>query len=215
MKKYDALDKIANLRDRGILSEEEFQREKLKILQGDENSFSRFFQPPGEQLLFGLKEDKYCMLIHLSQFLFFIPPLSPFGIAVPVFLWFFDKEKSEWIDLHGRVLFNWWISLLIYFVVCVGLLYVFIGAPLMLGLLALAIIFPIVVAVKASEGILWTYPLSFDFFGVGKPEHRSNRNSKSQAEPNRKPSDEKPSPNAEMHFNPDKYQSPSISDKYS
>jgi len=205
MKKYDDLAKLAELRDRGILSEEEFQQEKAKILQDNGTSFARFFQPPGEQFLFGLKEDTYCMLLHLSQFLtFFIPP---FGIVVPIVLWFLGKEKSDWVDRHGRVLFNWWISFLIYFAICVGLSYLFIGFPLLLALVVCAIVFPIVVAVKASEGILWTYPLSFDFFGIGKPDTQNSRSPKSRTEqPNReKTADKKPSQKFDTHFNPNKY----------
>jgi len=202
--KYDDLTKIAELRDRGILTEEEFQREKTKILQNDGISFSQFFQSPDEPLLFGMKEDTYCTLMHLSQFLiFFFPPL---GVIVPMTLWFLGREKSEWVDLHGRTLFNWWISFLIYFAICVGLCMVWIGYPLIPVLLVCAVIFTIVTAIKTSEGIVRAYPLSFDFFGVGERGSQSHRTAKSQAEkPNQKTPDEKPPQNFDSHFNPDKY----------
>jgi len=212
MKKYDDLAKIAELRDRGVLSEEEFQQEKSKILQDEDTSFARFFQPPpGEELLFGLKEDMYCMLLHLSQFLIVFPP---FGIAVPILLWFLGKEKSEWVDRHGRVIFNWWISFLIYFVISAVLASVIIGVYLMLALVACAIIFPIVCAVKASEGIIWTYPLSIDFFGVKNFSPKKAENQSTTPEQTPHPKDVEPPQNDDMHFNAGKYQSPSIAEKY-
>jgi len=213
MKKYDDLAKIAELRDRGVLSEEEFQQEKSKILQDEGTSFARFFQPPpGEELLFGMKEDTYCMLLHLSQFLIVMIP--PFGIAAPILLWFLGKEKSEWVDRHGRVIFNWWISFLIYFVISAILTTVIVGVYLMLALMACAVIFPIICAVKASEGIIWTYPLSFDFFGVknSSPGKAEKQNTTREQDVNSK---EVESPlSTDMHFNADKYQSPSIAEKY-
>ncbi len=211
MKKYDDLAKIAELRDRGILTEEEFQQEKSKILQDEATSFSRFFQPPGEELLFGLKEDTYCMLLHLSQFLIVFPP---FGIAVPIVLWFLGKEKSEWVDRHGRVIFNWWISFLIYFVISGILVSVIIGVYLMLALMVCAVIFPIVCAVKASEGIIWTYPLSFDFFGVKNFSPRKAENQNTTAEHAANSKDAESPQQTGTHFKADKYQSPPIADKY-
>ena len=212
MKKYDNLAKIAELRDRGILTEEEFQQEKSKILQDEVTSFSRFFQPPGEELLFGLKEDTYCMLLHLSQFLIVMIP--PFGIAVPITLWFLGKEKSEWVDRHGRVIFNWWISFLIYFVISAILVSVIIGVYLMLALMACAMIFPIVCAVKASEGIIWTYPLSFDFFGVKNFSPRKAEKQNTTAERAASSKDAESPQQTGTHFKADKYQSPPIADKY-
>ena len=84
----------------------------------------------------------------------------------------------------------------------------------MLALMACAVIFPIVSAVKASEGILWTYPLSFDFFGVknSSPGKAEKQNTPREHDVNSKGVE--PPQATDMHFHADKYQSPSIADKY-
>jgi len=56
---------------------------------------------------------------------------------------------------------------------------------------------------KASKGILWIYPLSFDFFGA---KNFSSKKAKSQNAIQELYTD--------THFHADKYQSPSIADKY-
>ena len=56
MKKYENLAKIAELRDRGVLTEEEFQREKTKILETEKKSFKQFFQSPDGGLVLPLSQ---------------------------------------------------------------------------------------------------------------------------------------------------------------
>jgi len=41
---------------------------------------------------------------------------------------------------------------------------VLIGIPLLIALAILAIVFPIVAAIKANNGQVWKYPLSIPFF---------------------------------------------------
>ncbi len=211
MKKYDDLAKIAELRERGVLSEEEFQREKNKILQSEGSSFQQFFQPQGGELPLGLDENTYCMVLHLSQFL--VAVFGPFGIIATILLWFLGREKSDWVDKHGRAIFNWWISFLIYMAISIALWPVYIGFLLMPALVICAIVFPIVCAVKASEGIIWTYPMSIDFFGVGRPENKAatpHRSASQSAAP-----ESGPTKDVETHFKSNKYDSTNFKDKYS
>ncbi len=211
MKKYDDLAKIAELRERGVLSEEEFQREKNKILQSEGSSFRQVFQPPGSELPLGWDENTYCMVMHLSQFL--VAVLGPFGLVAPILLWFLGREKSNWIDKQGRVIFNWWISLLIYMTISAALCFLWIGLPLVLACFVCAIVFPIVCAVKASEGIIWTYPMSIDFFGVGRPETESTRARRSASQSAAPESGQ--TKDVETHFKSNKYDSTNFKDKYS
>ena len=68
------------------------------------------------------------------------------------------------LDSHGKVIANWVISALIYGFVFVMLSFILIGIPLLWLLGFLSLIFPIIAAIKASNGELWPYPLSFTFF---------------------------------------------------
>jgi uncharacterized protein len=40
----------------------------------------------------------------------------------------------------------------------------FIGLPMLLTLIVVAIVFPIIGAIKANDGEVWKYPLSIPFF---------------------------------------------------
>ena len=62
--KYDDLKILSELKEKGVITEEEFQREKTKILNEDRKSDTSggFCKP-----LFGLDEKTYLTLMHISQ----------------------------------------------------------------------------------------------------------------------------------------------------
>jgi uncharacterized Tic20 family protein len=109
----------------------------------------------------GMKPNTYCMLMHLSQLLNCCPP---FGIIVPIVLWALGKDKNAQIDQHGKIVLNWIISAFIYGMVSAILTIVFVGILCLIVLCCLAIVFPIIGAVKANDGVAWKYPLSITFF---------------------------------------------------
>lgn len=156
--KYDELEKLNALREKGILSEEEYQKEKEKILSGQQS----FSSANGD--LMGMQENTYCMVLHLSQFLGFIIPLL--GLIAPIVLWLINKEKNRNIDRHGRVVLNWMLSCLIYAIICYILVFVWIGMLLLPALMIVSIVFIILGAIRANEGILWRYPLSIEFLKI-------------------------------------------------
>ena len=112
--------------------------------------------------IIGMKADTYCMLIHLSQLLSLMSAGLPFvGLIVSIILWALVKDRSPLVDLHGKIVLNWSISLFIYiFVAAITI----IGLLIVPVLLVLCIVFPIIGAVKANEGVVWKYPLSIAFF---------------------------------------------------
>lgn len=107
--------------------------------------------------MWGMKENTFCMLIHLAQIVTFV---------ISIILWAVAKDKSPAVDAHGKIVINWVCSLLIYAFVSGLLCLVFIGFLFLIVLLILNIVFPIIGAVKANNGILWKYPLSIPFFKV-------------------------------------------------
>jgi uncharacterized Tic20 family protein len=89
----------------------------------------------------------------------------PFGgLIAPLLIWQVKKTELPDLDAHGRVVLNWALSALIYFVVAAVLALVLIGIPLLLVLAVLAVVFPIIGGIRANEGELWEYPLSIPFF---------------------------------------------------
>jgi uncharacterized protein len=109
-----------------------------------------------------MNEKNWAMILHLSLLLNYVVPLG--GIIAPIVIWQLKKNDMPGIDAHGKVVVNWIISALIYAIVCIPLFFIVIGVPLLMLLGVLSVAFPIVGAIKASNGELWKYPLSIPFF---------------------------------------------------
>tara|TARA_B110000438_G_scaffold106721_1_gene104962 strand:- start:105 stop:602 length:498 start_codon:yes stop_codon:yes gene_type:complete len=162
--KYDKLEKLNKLRDQGIVTEEEFQLEKNNILaDGSEVKPVRNGPTP----YWGLEENVFCMLIHLSQLANFVVPFS--GVILPIVMWATEKENSKKVDMHGRIVFNWLISSIIYFICSLILSIVFIGIFMLIALGIASVIFTILGGIKANEGKIWKYPMSIRFFSNSTP----------------------------------------------
>lgn len=104
---------------------------------------------------------QWALFLHLSQFAGYIVPFA--GWIAPILIWQLKKAEMPALDPHGKVVMNWIISELIYFAVSIILVFVVVGIPLLVALLLLGIIFPIMGAIKAGDGIVWKYPLSITF----------------------------------------------------
>ncbi len=153
--KYEDLKILDELREKGSITEEEYQREKAKILNNTASSSSS----PSSKPLFGLAENAYLMLMHLSQLLGVLLPLA--GFVAPVIMWITNKDTNANVDLHGKNILNFTISYLIYSAV---LAITIIGIPLLFVLGILYLVFVIMAAVKANNGEYWRYPFIIQFF---------------------------------------------------
>ena len=149
------LEKLEQLRSQGTLSDVEFQAAKNQVLSGQP-------QPPlkaGHGMVYGIEDKTWCTLMHVSQLL----NSSGVGVLVPIVMWILGKEKSEMVRRHGARMMNWIISSFIYAIIAIILMFVVIGVPLFFGVILLSVIFPIIAAVKANRGEIWSYPLSIKF----------------------------------------------------
>jgi len=152
----EEIQRLRELKEDGTISEVEFQEAKWKLIQENRSAPN-----------FGITQagvNTWCLVIHLSQFLGYVVPLA--GWIGPIVIWQIKKTDSPVIDLHGRIVANWILSEIIYFLVAALLTLVFIGIPLMLVLVAVSVIFPIIGGIKASAGDVWPYPFSIRFFGL-------------------------------------------------
>jgi uncharacterized protein len=148
----DEIQKLNDLKQSGAISEQEYQDAKESLLTQNR---------PAEPLAV-LDSNTWGVFIHLSQFFAYIIPLA--GIIVPLILWQTKKGESEIIDQHGKIVLNWLITAFILAILFKILCLVVIGIPLLFILLVLAIIFPIIGAIKAGNGEVWPYPCSIRFF---------------------------------------------------
>lgn len=165
---YKKLEELDRLRQSGVLTDEEFEQEKQKILN----------EPPRKDL-FGISESSYLGIINL---LLLIPS---WGWIISIVAWIIGKDKSEAVATQGKHIINWLISWAIYTLI-IGLTFagqlfsVIIGSlssplALLTGsfftwgtlpislLFILYIVFPIIGGIKGLNGNTWKYPLSIPF----------------------------------------------------
>jgi hypothetical protein len=151
--KYEDLKILDELREKGSITEEEYQREKEKILNDSSTSFN-----VGKKPLFGMTEKTYIMLMHLTQFAGVLIPLA--GFIVPILMWVANKDNNSNVDLHGKNILNFMISFAIYAAVATITI---IGIPVAVVIGILYIVFVIIATVKANNGEYWKYPLTIQF----------------------------------------------------
>lgn len=143
----DELFKLQQLRDKGTISNDEFEFQKSRLME------------PKPALDLDVKQ--WSVLLHLSQLLNLVTGFG--GIIAPIVIWMLFRDQSPVIDQHGKNIINWWISSFIYGVVSAILCFVIIGIPLLIILAMLTVLFPIIGAIKAGNGEVWKYPMTIAF----------------------------------------------------
>ncbi len=108
------------------------------------------------------KDNQLLVITHLSQLLDLVTGFG--GLIVPLVLWLTQKDRVWEMDEHGKSILNFQISLFIYSLICIPLIFVLgLGLLGLFVLCAIAVIFPIVNAIRASNGESPKYPLSLNF----------------------------------------------------
>ena len=123
-------------------------------------SYNMQYRPP--MALQTADEKQMGLFLHLSGLVFAL--FFPIGIVLPIILWQTQKDKMPALDEHGKMVTNWMISATIYGVASFILMFFLIGFLTGAVVWLLAIIFPIIGALKANnDGELWNYPLTIKF----------------------------------------------------
>ncbi len=109
-----------------------------------------------------MREDKQLlMLTHLSQLLDLVTGIG--GFIVPLIIWLTQKDKVLGMDAHGKMIINFQISMFIYSIIAIPLMLLFGLGILMLIIIGLMVlIFPIINAIKVSNGEIPSYPLTIE-----------------------------------------------------
>jgi uncharacterized protein len=161
----DELQKLDELHRAGKLSDEEFARAKATALADSASPATAAppSTPPAEALAEAKERQtrQWAMFLHLSLLAGFLVPFA--GLIVPIVIWQLKKEELPGIDVHGKVVVNWIISGIIYMIASGLLIFVLIGIPLLIALCIVGVVFPIIGAIKANDGIVWKYPLTITF----------------------------------------------------
>lgn len=96
----------------------------------------------------------FAMLTHLSGILF--------GFIVPLIMWLVHKDKPEkaFVTDQAKEALNFQITLLIGYVIGMVLAIILIGGLINLVLWILCVVFSIIAALKAKDGVAYRYPFA-------------------------------------------------------
>lgn len=110
-----------------------------------------------------MREDRQLLVItHLSQLLDLVTGIG--GFIVPLVIWLTQKEKVLGMDEHGKMILNFQISMFIYSIISIPLIIFFgLGFLMIIAIAILVLVFPIINAIRVSNGEEVYYPLSIQF----------------------------------------------------
>lgn len=171
----DEIQKLRDLHQAGALNDAEFESAKARLLAAGPPPLPASSSPPPMPAYTPPPPvpapaapadsraalNQWAMILHLSMLAGFVVPLA--GLVAPIVIWQMKKKEIPGLDAHGCHAANWIITVFICGIVFALLCLVIIGIPLLIVLGVVSIVFPVIAAVKASNGELWRYPMSFDF----------------------------------------------------
>ena len=105
---------------------------------------------------------RWATICHLSALVGLLGNGIGFLLA-PLIVWLIKRNDHPFLDEQGKEAVNFQITMLLAAVVSGLLMLVFIGFLLLPIVLVLMIVFPIVAALRASEGQHYRYPLTIRF----------------------------------------------------
>lgn len=106
-------------------------------------------------------ERNWAMLCHLSSFAGYFFPFG--GILGPLICWLSKKDESQWVNFNGKQALNFQLSILLYMVLAIPLIFIIVGIPILVFLGFLEVICVVIASVKASKGEEFRYPLNIPF----------------------------------------------------
>ena len=95
----------------------------------------------------------WSMLSHLSA-------LLGVGFVLPLVVYLAMRQESEYVAANAREALNFHISVLIYTLCCVPLVFIVVGIPLLIVLGLGSLVLAIIATIKASDGGCYRYPLT-------------------------------------------------------
>lgn len=100
----------------------------------------------------GLRDPVWAVLVHLSNYVF--------PIIAPLVVYLVYKDTSPFTRHHAAEAFNLSITVTIAALVCIPLLFVLIGIPLLIAVIIWGLVAPILAAVAAGNRKGYRYPVT-------------------------------------------------------
>ncbi len=89
-----------------------------------------------------------------------VSALMGVGFILPLVVYLAMRKESEYVAINAREALNFHISVFIYGLCCIPLVFVLVGIPLLIGLVIASFVLAIIAAIKASDGECYRYPLT-------------------------------------------------------
>ncbi|HWK75296.1 MAG TPA: DUF4870 domain-containing protein [Povalibacter sp.] len=105
------------------------------------------------------EERNWAVICHLSA----LAGLVVWGIGIilgPLIVWLVKKDTLPFVSDQGKEALNFQITVFLAGVVCTALVFLLIGVPMLAALAVFDLVFIIIAAVKASEGVQYRYPIA-------------------------------------------------------
>ncbi len=113
----------------------------------------------GDEIVLSRDDRTWGMFCHLAGLAGYIVPLG--WLIGPLVVWLLKREDYAFVDDQGRESLNFQLTMFILGLLCIPLVFIFIGLILLLALTVFQVIFTVVAAVKANEGVWYRYPINF------------------------------------------------------
>ena len=123
-----------------------------------EDNTGQVNEPTGQKDGISKDERTWAMVAHISAIAGFV---FPFGNVIgPLLIWILKKEEFPFVDDQGKEALNFQISMTIYILISVLLIFVVIGIPLIIIIAIFALVMTIIGAINAYDGKFYRYPLT-------------------------------------------------------
>ena len=103
----------------------------------------------------------WSVLCHLSYFFGF----ALLSFLFPLTVYLVMRSDSPYVMHHAKQALNFHLSILLYFICCIPLCLIVIGAPLLIAVALMGLVCSIVAAIKAANGVYYDYPATIKFVG--------------------------------------------------
>ncbi len=115
--------------------------------------------PQGIEPSVSADERTWAMIAHFSALATFIaPPIG--GVLGPLVVWLAKREQSAFVAEAAKEAMNFNIAVLVGYLVCALLVFVFVGILLGAALFVFWLVMTVVAGIRASEGVHYRYPVS-------------------------------------------------------
>jgi len=106
-------------------------------------------------------ERMWATFVHLGIAAGLVIPLG--NVIAPLVIWLVFKDRSAYVDYHGKEALNFQLTMLLAFAAGLLLIFLLIGIPILILVGLLDLVLSVVAAIRANEGERYRYPISIRF----------------------------------------------------